>query len=170
MAHQRQRLHDGLERNIALVIAKAVIHLLEGGADPAEPFRIGLEFGTTYRAAGWSQGLTILTCMMNLLPHLEPEDRARALYHGLSAVANNTSGQAPRFLLQPLPGAPKDISTLKRWFCQFVEVRDAEGAERCLISAIEMGAPQEIADMLFAAVTDHRYIDIGHPLDFATKR
>src|SRR5574341_190810 len=170
MAHQRQRLHDGLERDISLVIAKAVIYLLEGGADPAEPFRIGLEFGTTYRAGGWSQGLTILTCMMNLLPQLEPEDRTRALYHGLSAVANNTSGQAPRFMLQPLPTAPKDMSTLKRWFRQFIEVRDSEGAERCLISAIELGAtPEDIADTLFAAVTDHRYIDIGHPLDFTNK-
>lgn len=170
VAHQRQRLHDGLERSISLVIAKAVIHLLENGVDPAEPFRIGLEFGTKYRAAGWSQGLTILTCMVNLLPHLDPEDRARALYHGLSAVANNTSGQAPRFIIQPLPNAPKDVATLKRWFRQFVEVRDSEGAERCLVSAIEMGAsPQEVADMLFAAVTDHRYIDIGHPLDFTNK-
>src|SRR5207302_3894263 len=37
-AHQRERLHDGLEREIPLVIAKAVIALLEGGEDPAAPF------------------------------------------------------------------------------------------------------------------------------------
>lgn len=170
MSHQRQRLHEGLERSLSLVIAKAVIHLLEGGADPAEPFQIGLQFGTRYRSQGWGQGLTILTCMVNLLPHLDPEDRSRALYHGLSAVGNDTAGRAPRFLLQPLPSAPKDFATLKRWFRQFVEVRDAEGAERCLLSAIEMGAePGQIADMLFAAATDHRYIDIGHPLDFTNK-
>ena len=39
--------------------------------DPAEPFRIGLEFGVRYRQAGWGQGLTIQTCMMNLLPLLD---------------------------------------------------------------------------------------------------
>jgi nitrite reductase/ring-hydroxylating ferredoxin subunit len=168
--HQRGRLHDGLERNIPLVIAKAVIALLEGGIDPAEPFSIGLEFGTRYRREGWGQGLTILGCMMNILPCLDPEDRPRALYHGLSAVANDADGSAPRFIVHPLPGDTTDIAALKRWFREFIEVRDSEGAERCIISAIRAGADQrQMADMLFAAATDHRYITIGHPLDFTNK-
>lgn len=168
--NSRRRLADGLERNISLVIAKSAINLLENGEDPAAPFRTGLEFGTKYRAGGWGQGLTIHTAMINLIPHLAAEDRARALYHGLSAVANNTEGSAPRFMVRPLPDAPDDFATLKRWFRRFIEVRDSEGAERCIISAIEMGAsPEQLADMLFAAVTDHRYIDIGHPLDFTNK-
>jgi nitrite reductase/ring-hydroxylating ferredoxin subunit len=170
MQHQRQRLQDGLERNISLVNAKAVISLLEGGEDPAEPFRIGLEFGTRYRQEGWGQGLTIHTCMMNMLPYLAEEDRSRALYHGLSAVANNTEGAAPRFLIHPLPGETPDMATLKRWFRQFIEVRDSEGAERCIVSAIRAGAnDREMADMMFASATDHRYITIGHPLDFTNK-
>ena len=28
---------------------------------------------------------------------------------------------------------------------------------------------RQMADMLFAAATDHRYLDIGHPLDFTNK-
>jgi hypothetical protein len=69
-----------------------------------------------------------------------------------------------------LPDAATDLPTLKRWFRQFIEVRDAEGAERCVISAIRNGAnPQQMADLLFAAVTDHRYIDVGHPADFTNK-
>ena len=168
--HFRRRLRDGLERNISLVIAKSVIGLLEMGADPAEPFRIGLDFGTTYRQAGWSQGLTILGCMMNLLPNLAPEDRSRALYHGLSAVANSTDGNPPRFMVSPLPTVDADFLTLKRWFRQFIEVRDSEGAERCIISAARSGANhQQMADMLFSAATDHRYIQIGHVLDFTNK-
>ncbi|MEP7358630.1 MAG: Rieske 2Fe-2S domain-containing protein, partial [Anaerolineales bacterium] len=136
-AHQRHRLQDGLERDIPLVMAKAILTLMDGTADQAvEPFRIGLEFGTRYRDAGWGQGLTILTCMVNLLPRLAPEDRSRALYHGLSAVARDSSGMAPRFLVRALPGDAPDTATLKRWFRQFVEVRDNEGAERALISAI----------------------------------
>ena len=94
--HQRDRLREGLERNIRLVIAKAVITLLDGGEDPADSFRIGLEFGTRFRRAGWGQGLTILTCMMNLLPRLDPEDRPTALYQGLSAVALESDGSPPR--------------------------------------------------------------------------
>ncbi len=59
---------------------------------------------------------------------------------------------------------------MKRWLRQFVEVRDAEGAERCILSALQAGADEKImADMLFATATDHRYIDTGHPLDFTNK-
>jgi hypothetical protein len=108
--------------------------------------------------------------MMNLLPRLDVEDRSRALYHGLSAVARDCAGSPPRFVVRSLPGASTDITTLKRWFRQFIAVRDAEGAERCIISAIRAGASQrQMADMLFAAVTDYRYIDVGHPADFTNK-
>ena len=170
VAHQRQRLRDGLERNIPLVIAKAVIALLDGDVKPVEPFRIGLEFGVLYRQAGWGQGLTILTCMMSLLPYLDPDDGMRALYHGLAAVARDSAAMPPRFPLRPLPGTLPDMSTLKRWFRQFVEVRDADGAERTLVSAVRAGADhRQIADMLFAAATDHHYIQVGHFLDFTNK-
>ena len=169
-AHQRDRLRDGLERNIPLVIAKTAIMLLGGGEDATEPYRIGLEFGARYRRNGWGQGLTIHTCMMNLMPHLEEEDRPLALYHGLSAVANDSDGEPPRFPLRPLPGSTSDLATLKRWFRQFVEVRDAEGAERCIVSALRTGADDgQMADLLLAAATDHRYIDTGHVLDFTNK-
>ncbi len=170
MAHHRHRMRDGLERNLSLVIAKAAITLLDGREDPAVPFRIGLDFGTRYRRDGWSQGLTIHTCLMNLMPSLDPEDRSMALYHGLSAVAVNSDGMPPRFPLRPLPHTTTDLTAIKRWFRQFVEVRDGEGAERCVASAIEAGADARVmADMLFAAATDHRYIDVGHSLDFTNK-
>jgi nitrite reductase/ring-hydroxylating ferredoxin subunit len=169
-AYLRQRLRDGLERDISLVVSKAAIGLLGSGEDPVEPFRVGLEFGSRYRRAGWGQGLTIHTCMMNLLPHLAPEDRPRALYHGLSAVSRDSAGQPPRFSLRPLPTETVDLATLKGWFRRFVEVRDAEGAERCIVSAVRTGAdPAQMADLLFSAATDHRYLDSGHVLDFTNK-
>ena len=169
-AHQRRRLRDGLERDIPLVIAKAVIGLLEGGEGPAGPFRIGLDFGARYRQAGWGPGLTIHTCMMNLLPYLDAGERPRAAYHGLAAVAGDCAGRPPRFPVRPLPAATADLATLQRWFRQFVEVRDAEGAERCLVSALRAGAgPRQMADLLFAAATDHRYLQGGHVADFTNK-
>jgi nitrite reductase/ring-hydroxylating ferredoxin subunit len=169
-AHHRQRLRNGLERNIPLVIGKAVIRLLDEGVDLVEPFRIGLGFGTCYRQTGWGQGLTILACIMNLLPNLDVEDRPRALYQGLSAVARDCAGMPPRFGVYPLPALPSDFGRLKRWFRQFVEVRDAEGAERCIVSAVRAGADhRQMAEMLFAAATDHRYIQIGHVADFTNK-
>ncbi|MBI2246580.1 MAG: Rieske (2Fe-2S) protein, partial [Armatimonadetes bacterium] len=147
-AHQRQRLQEGVEREIPLVIAKAVVTLLGGGDDPTESFRIGLEFGTRYRADGWGSGLTIHTCMTNLIPLLDPEERPRALYHGLSAVARDSAGSPPRFMLQPLPARQPDFASLKRWFRQFVEVRDAEGAERAIVTAVRGGADdRQMADL-----------------------
>jgi nitrite reductase/ring-hydroxylating ferredoxin subunit len=167
--HQRQRLQVGLERNISLVTAKAAIVLVE--ADPAgtDAFGAGLEFGVRRRAGGWNRGLTTLTCLMNLAPRVASEERPAALYHGLSDVALEAAGDEPRFPLEPLPGEA-DPERLARWFRNFIEVRDAEGAERALVSAVRAGASQQqLADMLFAAATDHRYLEGGHTLDFINK-
>jgi nitrite reductase/ring-hydroxylating ferredoxin subunit len=167
--HQRRRLRVGLERNIPLVVAKAAIVLAEADPTGVDALRAGLDFGVRRRAEGWNRGLTTLTCFMNLAPRVAPEERSAALYHGLSDVALEAAGDEPRFPLEPLPGEA-DPSRLARWFRSFVDVRDAEGAERALVSAVRAGAsPQELADMLFAAATDHRYIEGGHTLDFVNK-
>jgi nitrite reductase/ring-hydroxylating ferredoxin subunit len=167
--HQRKRLHDGLERDIPLVLAKATLALLQADSNGVETFCDGLEFGVARRDGGWFRGLTTLTCFMNLLPKLDNADRPAALYHGLADVAADSAGEPPRFRLDPLPG-PADPGRLARWFRDFIEVRDAEGAERALVSAAQAGAsPHELADMLFAAATDHRYLDGGHTLDFVNK-
>ena len=156
--HQRRldRLRDGFARDIPLLIGKSVVALMDvaGNANQSpskgasdhqtdasaqELFRVGLEFGVRYRRDGWGAGLTTLTCMMNLLPVLAPEDRPRALFHGLAAAAEDTSGNPPHFPLPPLPGSTADLPTLKRWLRRFVEVRDSEGAERCIASAVEAG-------------------------------
>ena len=168
--HHLERLQVGLERNISLVIGKAALPLVNENPRAVEPFQIGLDFGTHNRRAGWGQGLTILGCLRNMLPKLDADDRPRALFQGLSAVANDCAGEAPRFPVRPLPDGSNDPAVLKRWFRQFIEVRDAEGAERCIASAVQAGADgREMADMLFAAATDHRYIDTGHRLDFTNK-
>ena len=168
--HQRKRLAVGLERSLSLVVAKAAITLVDEADDTLTPFGAGLDFGTRYRMEGWGQGLTMLTCFQNLLPSLGREDRARALAHGLAAVAADSAGSSPRFPVTPLPDGSPDLRTLKQWFRRFILVRDAEGAERCIVTALQAGAgPQEMADILFSAATDFRYIDVGHPLDFTNK-
>jgi len=169
-AHQRKRLRDGLEREIPLVLAKATIALLEADPSGVDVFRAGLEFGVGRRGGGWGRGLTTLTCFMNLVPRLVPGERAAALYQGLADVASDSATEPPRFPLDPLPGPAPGAARLAAWFRRFVEVRDGEGAERALVSAVRGGAsPQELADMLFAAATDHRYLDSGHTLDFVNK-
>ncbi len=161
---------QSLEQGISLVIAKSVIALLDLGAAPVEPFQVGLTFGTRYSKTGWDTGLTILTCLMNLLPYLDADDRPRALYQGLSAVARDSADAPPHFLVHPLPTANIEFQTLKTWFQQFIERRDSEAAERCLVTAVHSGmARTQLAEMLFAAATDHRYLDGGHTLDFINK-
>ena len=168
--HWSARLEDGMEQNLRLVVAKAVLGLQAAGSDYRTPLTQGTSFGTTYSAAGWGSAMTILTCTANMLPHLSEEDRPRAMYQGLLHVARECAGQPPRFIVDPLPTGETRPEVFKKWFRNFIEVRDEEGAERCLRTAIDLGLPaQDIADMVFAAATDHIYLDAGHVVDFANK-
>ena len=168
--HQRKRLRDGLERNIPLVLAKAAITLTEADPSGVDAFRAGIDFGVDRRGDGWGRGLTTLVSFMNLVPRLDQNDVAVALYHGLADVADEADVDPPRFPLEPLPETSALPAELGRWFRRFVDVRDAEGAERALVSIVRSGAPpSQLADILFAAATDHRYLDFGHALDFTNK-
>lgn len=168
--HWSARLNDGLEHNLRLVIAKSVLGLHAAGCDYRIPLKIGAEFGTTYSAAGWGPALSILTSTANILPYLNDDDKPRALYHGLLHVARECAGKPPRFIVDPLPSGETRPDVLKNWFRSFIEVRDDEGAERCLSTAIGLGLPsQTIADMVFTAATDHIYLDAGHVVDYANK-
>ncbi len=164
------RLRDGLEQNLNLVMVKSVLALVDSGVEPAEVVEVGGTFGARYREAGWTSGLTILSAMTNMLPHLNDEDRVLALYHGLVHVARDTVNQAPHFQLDELPTRDVAPDRLKSWLRGFVEVRDRDGAERALLTAIKAGVePTMLADMLLAAATDHLFLDGGHTLDFINK-
>ena len=165
-----KRLEEGMEDNIRLVIAKSVLGLSSSSADYRTPLTIGAIFGTTYSNEGWGPALSMMTCTANFLHHLEPDDQPRALYQGLRQVASECAGQPPRFLVEPLPTGETRPEVFKEWFRDFTEVRDTDGAERTLRTAIDLGLPQrEIADMIFAAATDRVYIDAGHVVDFCNK-
>jgi hypothetical protein len=149
---------------------KSILALMEAGAPKQDIVQIAADFGSTYRDAGWRSGMTILTAMNNILDQLDRDDRVLGLYHGAVNVAQDCAGEPPRFQLDPLPYVDVSVERLKGWFRQFLEVRDRDGAERALLSAINAGAtPEQLADMLFAAVTDHVFVDGGHMLDFVNK-
>jgi len=164
------RLNEGLEHGLELVLAKAVLALSASGVDPADIVRAGGDYGLRYRARGWGMGMTILTALSAILPALATEDRPLALFHGLVHAAADAAGSPPRFDLDPLPAARVSLPRLKEWFRRAVDVRDEDGAERVLQTAIASGAgPATLADLLFAAATDHIYLDAGHVLDFINK-
>jgi nitrite reductase/ring-hydroxylating ferredoxin subunit len=168
-AHWLAKLDEALEQDLRLVMAKAVIGLdAAGRAD--EVLRRTALFGVRNRARGWADGLSILTSMANVRPQLRPEDRPRALFHGAIHVARNVAGQAPSFDLSPLATSERRPDVFQAWFRRFADNRSQEAAERCLRTAIEAGFPPErLAAMVYAAATDHLFMDTGHTLDFANK-
>ncbi len=169
-AHWQSRLSDGLEQNLRLVIAKSAVGLHNAGVPPEAAVEQGILFGTRYREGGWSSGLTILTALSNVIDELEPQDQRRALYHGLTEVAGDCADQPPKFDQAEFTARDVAFDRLKSWFRENVEVRDANGAERVLRTAVASGcSPAQLTELLVTAATDHRYLDTGHTFDYVNK-
>lgn len=181
----RNRLADGLQEDLSLVMAKAIIGLDECGtrsvpesasgerSEPRTedegfftPIETAVNFGTRYRAMGWGRGLTTLGCMANLYDYVGGRDKRRAMFMGVREVADESAGEPPRFQQYAFENRDLSKSRLKQWFRDTCEVRDRDGAERCLLTAIACLSPDEVAEIVFAAATDHRYMNAGHTLDF----
>ena len=165
-----RRLEEGMDQNIRLVMAKAVVSLIRAGADPDDIVRASGLYGARRRRSGWSNGMTILSAMANVTDHLEDDERIAPLYQGVLHVAANTSGQPPRVPLRPLESRAIPHDALRRWFRYLIEVRNADGAERTLLAAIEgPSSPADLVEMMVAAATDHFYLEGGHVIDFINK-
>ncbi|WP_323172080.1 Rieske (2Fe-2S) protein [Natrialba sp. PRR66] len=168
--HWADRLETGLEENLRLVTAKSAIGLVDADVDYQEPVATTLAFGTQYRDSGWGPGLTILGCMANLIDDIDPDDRKRALYTGVRHVADDCAGEPPSFDQPAFDTTEVTFDRLKSWFRDCIEVRDADGAERCLRTAVAAGySNAEVAELVVAGATDHPYLTTGHVLDFANK-
>jgi nitrite reductase/ring-hydroxylating ferredoxin subunit len=171
-AHHLRRLSEGLEQGFSLVLAKAVLGLMEllGPEEGAlAAVREGADFGLLNREEGWGAGLTVLTAMANVLPALATQDRPLALVHGLRFVSRDTRGHPPRFALAPLP-ATIPPARLASWYRRFIDTRNGDAAERALATATAAGAaPEAVVALMGVAVTDHVFIAGGHTIDFTNK-
>src|SRR5215472_11158215 len=169
-AHWRNRLREGLQHDIGLVLAKAVLGLGGGPTDHRTLLRDGVLFGVRNRD-GWGVGLTIATALGNLVPALPEEERYLALFHGLRRIASDCEGVPPRRDREPLAACgTRPVPLLGRWLRHWTEVRHRDGAERTLLTAIDGGArPSELAALLLTAATDRVFADGGHVLDFINK-
>ena len=169
VAHLWRRLDDGLADGLTLVIAKSVLGLLDADVPPADIVTRALDFGTRYRA-DWGAGLTVLIVMANVLPALDPADRALALVHGIDFVARDTRNHPPRFALHPFDGGEVPPARLAAWYRRFIDTRSGDAAERVLATALASGEPLgEVERTMFAAATDHVFLDGGHTIDFTNK-
>jgi len=169
-AHWRNRLREGLEQNVGLVLAKSVLGLIGEGKDYRTLVRDALLFGARNRD-GWGIGLTILTALARLIPALPEEETYLALHKGISRMARDCAGAAPRRDRQPLaPRRFQPLPVLERWFRHWTRVRHRDAAERTLLTAIASGASSvELAALMLIAVTDRYFADGGHALDFTNK-
>ncbi|KJB85796.1 (2Fe-2S)-binding protein [Paenibacillus sp. E194] len=166
----KDRLLSGIEQNIGLVIAKAVVGLIEAGVPETEIAAIGIEIGVKQRRQGWGSGLTILTAMVNILPKLDKQGRILALFQGLLHTACDFARSGTRFLLDSLPNTDVSEERLTEWYRDCIEVRDTQGAERVLLTLVKAGADEKrLFSMMSMAATDHFYINGGHTLDFHNK-
>ena len=166
----QQRLRDGLEQGLTLVIAKAVLGLLEASVPPAEIVRTGVEFGCTYRADGWGAGLTVLVAMANVLAGSSPPTgRSPSCTGSRSSAGTRVVARRASRSNRCAPTTSMSIGS-SDWYRRFVETRAADAAERVLATAIHAGASlADVEGFMFAAVTDHVFIDEGHTLDFTNK-
>ena len=175
-AEEVPRLEKALEQGISLNQAKSILAMRDlmpadaTGQIVATTAEFGLRRGSSRNPGGWGDGLTIMTAMANLQPHLAADDRPLSLYHGTRRVSSDAMNRQERIMLDPLPTAAIPEARLKRWFRDYVEVRDADAAERTLRTAIAMGwTPGQLLDMLAAAATDHYYRDFSHVMDTLAK-
>jgi nitrite reductase/ring-hydroxylating ferredoxin subunit len=169
VGHWTHRLKEGMQHYLGLVMGKATLALLHRGVQERDIVRQAALFGACYRD-DWASGMTILTAMANLLPHLENEEMFLPLWHGVFQMAHNVQGASPHWDGQPLETDQVSLDSLKRWLRHWALVRHRDGAERCLLTAITNGAsPGEVADLLASAATDRIVSDSGQVVDFMNK-
>ncbi len=162
-----RRLVEGLEEGLTLVVAKAVHGLLARGTSPSRIVEIGLRFAAANRAEGWGAGMTVAQIALNLLSYLPQSEHGRALTQGLAFLARDVQGQPPRFPVAPLEGQAEP-EQLARWYRRFMENRLGTAAERVVATA-GRDDPAATERFLFAACTDHIYLDEGHVIDSLNK-
>ncbi len=166
-ARLERRLVEGLEEGLTLVVAKAVHALLAGNVPPARVVDIGLRFSAANRVEGWGPGMTVAQIVLNLLPHLPSTEHGRALTQGLAFLSRDTQGHRPRFPVAPLDGEAESAQ-LARWYRRFIENRLSQSAERVAATGSRIDPPAT-EQFMFAACTDHVFIDDGHVIDYLNK-
>ena len=167
----KRTLEQGLKDRSSFLIAKAVTALRESGATPQEIIQHGLFYGAYKTTDGFSSGEAILTIAANMWDDVNEKDHNLFLVHGLTQVARRTGGGSRRQRFPfPRTSDEPDLTTLKRWFRRYIDLRQRGAAERILLTLNDRQYPHEvIADFIYSAATDFYFTGDGHALDFANK-
>jgi nitrite reductase/ring-hydroxylating ferredoxin subunit len=169
VGYHSRRLLWGLEQNIGLIQAKAIIALLADGERLNSIIRRIARFAARNHRV-WADGLTTLSIVARLGPHLSPTTLIYALAKGARRVAENCEGQPARHSAGGLNREQFDEERLSEWLSHWSRIRHDEGAERTLLAALDSQLSQPALNrIVFGAVQDRVYADGGHALDHSNK-
>lgn len=164
----RQRLQRGLDIDVGLIQAKALLGLLDDGQEASGVIAAVAGFAAR-RLARWGEGLVRLTCVANLAPYLSADTRYLALYYATRQVAAEAAGAVPHRLRGALDGGARRLDELSRWLTTFTAARHADGVERTLATALRTQSARDAAGLLSGAAAQRLYADGGHLLDACNK-
>ena len=168
VAYYSKRLRTGVELNVPLIQAKSLLGLLELDADLESIVRAVALFATE-NLVTYGEGLVRLGCVTNLYPVLSSETAYQALLYAIRQIANETANSVARRERGPLAGEDHDPETLKRWLRQWVQTRHRDATERTLLTAVETGSREVVADLLYGAASERLFANTGHVFDSTNK-
>lgn len=166
--HHSRRLRSGVELNVPLVQAKSLLGLLDLDAD-LESIAREVALFAAKNLVNFGEGLVRLGCVANLYPALSRETAYQALLYGIRQISNETANSVARREREPLGSDDHDPTTLKRWLRQWVQTRHRDATERTLLTAIEAGPPEVVADLLYGAASERLFATTGHVFDACNK-
>ncbi len=164
----RKRLRRGLDMDVGLIQAKALLGLLEGDKDRDAIICTVAEFASK-RLSTWGEGLVRLACVANLLPVLSSETGYLAIFYATRQISREAIGAVPHRLRGSFDGDGRDSETLSRWLDTFVKARHADGIERTISTALRSLNKGDSAGLLSDAAAVRLYADGGHLLDMCNK-
>ena len=167
-AFYAERLQRGLDIDVGLIQAKALLGLLDDGQDASGVIATVAEFAAR-RLASWGEGLVRLTCVANLAPYLSDDTRYLALYYATRQIAAEASGAVPHRLRGALDGDGRRLDELSGWLATFTGARHADGVERTLATALRTLSARDAAGLLSDAAAQRLYAEGGHLLDSCNK-
>jgi len=160
-----RRLTQGLEQEVSLVQAKAVLGLRRIGVSANDIIREIARFGSRNHDR-WGEGMTLLAIAGNLLPELSPETAYHVLFRASRQVGADCSDAPARREREALADREHPPAQLARWMRTWVRARHRDASERVLLTAIERhGESPDLADLVFTTAADRVYAQIGHVLD-----
>ena len=163
------RLRRGLEENIGLVQAKAIVALLAEGEGAKSVIREIAKFGARHHQV-WGDGMTMLSLVARLGPCLGETTLVYALAAAARTIAGSCAGQPVRHSPGRLNGEGYSEERLSEWMFHWAKVRHDEAAERTLLTAVGCGLTREgLNRMVFGPIQERIYADGGHALDLSNK-